>query len=124
MPSYACVYIIHLDSSSETQENDGGDMLLEDGVSVQIRLTSGEGVIVEEKSAMHSGNHELAGAGQTIPLDYMLQQSQLVGKQPNQLMYTQSETAGMKHYMLTNGSSITVTENEVITNLVCIYKLV
>ena len=116
---YMCMY---LDPSSETPENGGGGMLLEDtNVSVQIRLTSKD-VIVEEKSAVHSGNHELAGGGQTTPIDYMLQQSQLVGKQPHQTMYTWSETTGIKHYLLTNGSSITVTTNEVIANLVCIYK--
>ena len=113
---------MYLDPSSETQENGGGGMLLEDtNVSVQIRLTS-EGVIVEEKSAVHIGNQELAGAGQTTPIDYVLQRSQLVGKQPHQTMYTWSETTGIKHYLLANESSITVTTNEVFANLVCIYK--
>ena len=113
---------MNLDSSSEPQEDGGGGMLLEDTVvSAQIRLTS-EGVIVEEKSAVHSDHHELAGTGQTNPIDYALQQSELVGKQPHQFMCTWSDTTGTKHYLLTNGSSITVTTNEVIANLVCIYK--
>ena len=115
-----CVYVL-IDSSSEAQEDGGGGMVLEDaGVSVQIRLTS-EGVTVEEKGAMHSDCHELAGAGQTSPIDYTLRQSQLVGKQPKQSLHTWSETADIKHYLLANGSSITVTTNEVIAHLVCIY---
>ena len=106
---------MNLDSSSEPQEDGGGGMLLEDtGVSVQIRLTS-EGVIVEEKSAVHSDHHELVGTGQTSPIDYVLQQSELVGKQPHQSMYTWPNTTDTKHYLLINGSDITV-------NLVCIYK--
>lgn len=110
-----------LDSSSEPQD-DGGGVLLEDAdVSVQIRLTS-KGVIVEDKTAVDSDYHELVGEGQTSPIDYALQQSELVGKQPHQSMQTWSDIAGIKHYQLINGSRITVTANEVTANLVCIYK--
>ena len=117
-----CTVYMYLDSSSETREDGGGGMVLEDaGISVQIQLTS-EGITVEEKGTMYSDCHELAGAGQTSPIDYTLQQSQLVGKQSHQSLHTWSETAGIKHYLLANGSSITVTTNELIANLVCIYK--
>lgn len=66
---------------------------------------------------------EMAGTDQTIPLiDYILLQSQLAGKPSHPSTYTDSETPDAKHYLLINGSSISVTTSLVTANLVCIYK--
>ena len=115
-----CMY---LDSSSAVEDNGGGGILPEDvgALPLQMPLIADEGVVVDEESTLLNGNHELAGTERTIPvIDYVLQQSQVVGKQSHQFTYTLSETTGSHHCLTNNTSSITVTTNELIGNLVCI----
>ena len=117
---------IHLDSSSEMGDNAGGGGIPPEDIVAPPQQTpvAGDGVTVDKERGLLGGNHELASTDRTIPpIDYVLLQSQLVGKESHQITHTISETTGYKHYMVTNnGSSFTLTTSEAIANLVCIYK--
>ena len=91
---------MNLDSGSEVEDNDGSGILPEDNgaMPLQMPLIADEDVIVDEESTPLSANHELTGTERTIPvIDYVLQQSQLAGKQSHQYTYTLSETTDSKH---------------------------
>ena len=111
-----CTY---LDSGNEASDNGGSE-----GADISLQAAY-KAITIEVESNSHSGNDELAGANPTIPtIDYWALQSQLAGTQSH--CSTKSEPNEIKHHILvTNGSTISVATEEVITtNLVCIYKYV
>ena len=124
-----CIYnsLWHLDSSSEAQENNEGDVVLGNSdVSVEVWPIA-EGIVAEESSYAENGSHELAGKDEIISIDLVLPQSEMAGKQSHLSLYIRADTTGIKHHLpiaTHDGSEFAVTADNVIENLVCIYKLV